>query len=900
MVFLAIVTFAFAPPAAPAQSYEVTGSVMDEAGVPLRGATVVIVSASDSSLVSFGTTRKEGDFQLRRVPAGSYVLKVSFVGLAPYSEALTVADKDVDVGQIDMQESVTELGELVVTEERIPIIVKSDTVVYDASAFKVRAYANVEELLKMLPGIEVDRDGTIIAQGEEVKKVLVDGKEFFGDDPKIATKNLQAEAVKKVEVFDKKSDIAEFTGVDDGEEQKTINLELKDDFRRGYFGSVSAGYGNDNHFEGRANINRFNPTTQLAFIGNATDVTGAGFTFGTIDDRGGGRGGFNLGGGSGLTTSASGGLNLSHDFAPESHLRSSYFLNYSDNLVDSDVLQQQIVNNSAGALSTMIGNNTSTNLNHRLNLDLAHSFNALSSLRVRVRGQLSNTDGLKVDSTNVSGRENVTSSFTRNETTAQRLGGNTSATLMHRFGASTRNIVLDTRFEMNDSNSDADFLASNEYLTGGNVLTSEEISQIKENLSNDVNVRAQVSYTEPLGGIRFLELRAERRQVYENQDQNVFDRSGDLLVFNDSLSSGYDRTYAYNEGRAVLRWDGKDRDISLGLSVQQSKLSGEITDFGVPINNSYVHLLPFATYRDDLGRGRTLYLRYSADTREPSIQELQPIVDNSNPLNVFVGNPDLAPEYTHSLRADFRWFDQFTFMSVFGSVRTSYTTNQIVRARGIDEQFRQTTTPVNVDGDWTVSGNTSFGTPIRPLGVQFDISNNATYGRSTEFVNLVENDTQTFRDAVRLSIGNRNKEKVEISGGGTLTFNVNNYSLNTELSQSYVNKSVFLDAAVTPTPAWRFSSSIDATIYSNAVFNQARNVVMWNAEASRSLMQNNRAQIVIVARDLLNQSVGIDYVNAAGYISQSKVRSVGRYVLLKFVYNLSANGGGRRGFGPRF
>ncbi len=899
-----------APREVAAQRFDVTGIVHDDAGLALRGATVVIMNAGDSTLVSFGTTRKEGGFQLRRVPAGDFIVQVSFVGYETNSQPVTVADADVDVGMIVMGEAVTELGELVVTEERIPIVVKADTVVYDASAFKVAAYATVEELLKRLPGIEVERDGTIVAQGEEVEKVLVDGKEFFGDDPKIATKNLQAEAVQKVEVFDKKSDAAEFTGVDDGEEQKTINLELKEDFRQGYFGSVSGAYGDNNHYDGRANINRFSPSTQLALIGNATDVEGSGFSSGDIIAISGARGGGgfsqlqNVRGGRGLSTTASGGLNLSHDFSPRTKIRSSYFLNYADNLVDSDVLQEQLVGGrgeTAGALTTLAGNDVSTSWNHRLNLDVEQDISEQSTLRMRVRGQASTTDGLESNLTDVVGGDNLTQSSTTNDSNGDRIGGTLSTTFMQRFGSSPRNVVVDINANLNDTDSETDFYSLTEFFTSGNLLTSQEVSQLQSNISSNVGVRGRISYTEPLGGIKFLELRLERRQVYEDQDQSVWDRIGGGLVINDSLSSGYDRTYSYNRARALLRWDGEDTNTSIGMSVQQSNLNGELRDFGVPIENSYVHLLPFATFRGDLGRGRTLFARYSASTREPSIQELQPIVDNTNPLQVFVGNPDLNPEYSHSLRGDFRWFDQFTFMSFFASLRTSYTLNQIVRAREIDENFVQTITPVNVDGDWSVGGTQSFGTPIRALGVQFNLTNDVTYGRSTEFVNANENDTETLRDIVKLSLGNRNKEKIDITAGGSLNFNLNRYSLNDELDQSYVNKTVFGEVAYTPTPAWRFSTELDATLYSSEVFGNAQDVLLWNAEVSRSVLQNNRAQIVVQARDLLNQSVGINYTNSAGFIREEQVRSIGRYVMLKFVYNLSPNGGGGRGFGrPRF
>jgi hypothetical protein len=309
-----------------------------------------------------------------------------------------------------------------------------------------------------------------------------------------------------------------------------------------------------------------------------------------------------------------------------------------------------------------------------------------------------------------------------------------------------------------------------------------------------------------------------------------------------------------------------------------------------------VHVLPTAQYRSEVGRGMNVYVRYSAGTREPSIQQLQPVVDNSNPLRIYVGNPDLNPEYTHSIRSHFRWFDQFTFMNVFLSMNGSYTKNQIVNARTVDEQFRQTITPINADGDWSIGGSGSFGTPIRPLGVQINLSNRTNFGRSTEFVNGAENDTRTLRNSINVRLENRNKDKFDVGAGTQYTFNVNNYSLNRELNQNYVNRSYFADVAYTPTDNWRFSTGFDLAVNSEEVFGSSRNVAMWNAEISRSLLQNNRAQIVLSGRDLLNQSVGVDYTNAAGFVRQEEVRSLGRYFLLKFVYNLSATprGGARR------
>lgn len=889
-----------------AQNYNIRGTVHDDTDSPLPGGTVVAMEASDSTLVSFGTTRKDGEFQLRRVPAGDYIVKITFVGFKVHVQKVTVETSDINIGMVKMEEAIAELGELVVTEERIPIIVKADTVVYDASAFKVRAYANVEELLQRLPGIEVERDGTIIAQGEEVQKVLVDGKEFFGDDPKIATKNLQAQAIKKVEVFDKKSDVAEFTGVDDGNEQKTINLQLKDEFKAGYFGSVEGGVGPDQHYDGRVNINRFNETTQLALLGNGTDVGSSGFGDNEFVQlagaRGGGGNGFS-GLSGGLNESWSGGLNAAHSFKKDSKIEASYFLNGSDNLIDGNVLRQQLAGNSISTESNQNGINRAERLNHRLNLDLEHEFNPLNSFRMRVRGNNSNTDDIENTVSEVSARNNLTKSLINNLETGDRLGGSTSATYIHRFGASARNIVANMEVNLNDNNTETDLETTTEFLIDGDLLNIDEIRQLQSNKSQTLGLETELSYTEPIGGIKFLEFRWQNEQDLRNQDQNVFDRLGNELLPNDSLTTGFDRRYSHNQLRTMLRFDGEDTDVSFGVSVQASTLKGEIDDFGVPISNNYFHVLPQAEYRAGLGRGKFARVSYNARTAVPSLQQLQPIIDNSDPLRVFVGNPDLIPSYSHNFRTDFRWFDQFTFMSIYAGIRASYTHNKIANNREISDRFVQTITPLNIDGDWTLGGFQNFAYPVRAIGMQVNLSNSLYYQNSAEFINSIENETKSLRDAVKLTLGNRNKELFDVDFGLSLTFHNNRFSLNQELNQSYVNRSFFLDLAFTPDDKWRVSTSVDAARYADDVFGQGGDVTMWSAEVSRSLMANNRAYVALVGKDLLNEGLGVNYTNSPGLIQESRILSVGRYGLVKFVYNLSNNGadggGGRGGRGGR-
>ena len=278
--FLSFLILALASPAALAQ-VDVTGVVQDSSGTTLPGATVVLLQPADSVLVSFAATRSDGAFQIRRVRSGEYLLKVTFVGFQTLTRPLEVGSGPVGVGVLTLTEASGDLGQLVVEADRVPIVIKKDTLEYDAGAFGTPQGAVVEDLLRRLPGVEVEEDGSIKAQGETVRNVLVDGKEFFGDDPTVATRNLPADAVERVQVYDKASDTAEFTGVDDGNEERTINLELKEDRKSGAFGNVSGGFGGVPEgsatgenvlFDGRASVNRFSPGTQLSLIANVNNV----------------------------------------------------------------------------------------------------------------------------------------------------------------------------------------------------------------------------------------------------------------------------------------------------------------------------------------------------------------------------------------------------------------------------------------------------------------------------------------------------------------------------------------------------------------------------------------------------------------------------------------------------
>ena len=890
--------------------YDVTGVVVDSADVGLQGATVVALTASDSTLTKFATANSDGAFTLRRVPVGDYVLQITFVGFRTIQKDFSLTGADFDAGRMVMEIQTEELGELVVSAEHIPMVVKKDTLEYNASAFATRPNAVVEDLLRRLPGIEVNADGSIEAQGEAVQKVLVDGKEFFGDDPKIATKNLPADAVERVQVYDKKSDMAEFTGVDDGEEQKTINLELKEDAKNGYFGNMAGGYSAEGRYDGQASINRFSPNTQLAFIGNFNNINRQGFSFGDYLSFMGGMGammggdfsmrggGINIGSNlsDGFSETLALGLNASRDFGSSTEVRSSYFLSSIENNQVRSVLSQQVLGSALSANTDENSTQYSENLTHRLNLNVNQEFGEGHDLRFRSDFSLSSSTlsniGVRSTSDRLGAIQNTSDTSYLTDGNSNR--GNANLTWRKRLNENGTSVVAESRLNLNDSDTEADL----ESLTGiageGNALTYEEIQQIQESLGNTLQQTQRVSLTQSIGDDHLFELQGERQAINEDKDQVVYDLVSGTQVRNNLLSSGLDRTYTYLRGGLTYRRSWEKVNVGVGVEVQESSLEGTILENDVSISNGYTHVLPNLMINWSPAQGRNLWLRYSTRTREPSMNELQPFTDNSDPLNVYVGNPELEPEYAHSMSLRYNYFDQFTFINFFAWASANYTENNIARSRTIGTGLAQEVTSVNTDGDWTFNGNVNFGAPIRRLGMKFNVSNNAMYNKGIEFINSEESESRTLRNTVRLTLENRSKDLFDVAVTGSFTFNDVAYSLNSDQDQNYVNSSYSARGSLYLGETWEISTELDYRTYSQEVFGEARSVPLWEASITKSLI-GQRADLQLVGLDLLDRNEGVSFTNSGNFIREERINSLGRYVMLKFIYRLSGSRGGGGG-----
>ena len=908
---------AVAPSAQAQQQYEVKGAVADSSGQALANAMVVALAREDSVLVRFSLTNGDGNFTITRLPVGEYILQVTLIGYETIRRDFDVTDADIEAGKVTMEVLAVEVDPLVVSIEHVPFINNRDTLSYNAAAFETPPNATVEDLLKRLPGIEVDDDGAITAQGEAVQNVLVDGKEFFGGDGTIATRNLPADAIRQVDVYDKESDMAEFTGIADGNEERTLDLKLREEAKVGYFGRTNGALGSDVNtqpriggtsaddarYDGFLNLNRFSPSGQYAVILNANNV----------NQRRGGRGGG--GGGGGFTETMSVAVNASNDFGEDHWLRSSYTFNESDNERNSTVQQQTLLGSDLSSLVDRLNSSESNNNNHRVNLNGQIQLAEGNQLRLRVNGNLSTSGSFSFtnqETHNTSGGL-LNSAKTDQVVDGDDLGGDAQLTWRKRLGSSGRSLVAEFQSRISDSDQLTEL--SSELIGvsrgggrgggGGSGGSMEPEYTLEEQLrdSRSWNNSARLSLTQPLGQGQILELFGRANSTGEDRDNPVYDIVDGSRVLNVPRSNGFERAYTYyNAGTRFNRNNERYRFVS-GLEVRRSNLDGLIQNRDERIANSYTHILPNMNFRIELKEGHNVNLRYNSSTREPSLTQLQPFVNNTNPLNIYTGNPDLVPEYSHRLNGEYRFFDQFSFRNLFTFFNYTYTHNTIAQSRMYDNRGVQTRSPINTAASWSGNVGANYGTPIRKLGVDVDLEYRLSYSEGTELINLVANDNQSIRNTVEFNIENRNRDRVDVELGATFNFNNARYSLNEELNRDYVNSTYSLEANIYPTSAWTIETDLRYQVYDDNLygstqtqFGDVQNVARWNASIMRRML-DNRVEIEFRARDLLNQNRGISISNNSNFIQESRTDSLGRYFMLQVNYRLGTQftRGGRGG-----
>lgn len=897
----------------------VIGTVVDTTDVGLPGATVMAMNTKDSSLISFALTDGQGKFEVQRVPKGDVLLRITYIGYGSKDAILTFPENREmrDLGLVKLLPQSELIDELTVTGERNPIEIKKDTVEFNASSFRTQPNAVVEDLLQQLPGVEVDRDGGVKAQGEDVQRVLVDGKEFFGRDPKIATKNLPADAVEKVQVYDRQSDQAEFTGIDDGQREKTINLKLKDDKKKGAFGNMTAGIGDAGRFVGKATINSFNKNTQLSFIGTGNNINEQGFS---LDDyrsfssgSGGGGGRFsrgsgdapiNFGNAEGIATTYAGGLNFNHEFTEVTELNMSYFYSRFDKLTLTDQLQQTFLQEDAGQITDDFTAQDDLNSNHALNLRFESELDSMSSVLVRGTFGYNTTESVTTYTglTTTFAEVLLNTSDQNNFNEGDVLRGNGSMLYRRKFAKGGRNFSVNLEYGLNNRDAIGNNTSSNLFFDrmDGTLASQRLFDQETDQFNDNNSYSARVSYTEPLGKRRYLEFNYQYSQNQTDLDRAVYDVETGDRIYNQTLSNLYRTGYTYNNAGMNFVINRPSYNLTLGATVQNSILDGELLLADTEINQNLTNILPKLNYRYNFASTKNLTVDYSTNVIEPTVTQLQPFQDVSDPLRIYEGNPELRPEFRHNIRTRFFSFNPGTFTNFFGNLTFTYSSNKIRNNQIIEDNGQRITRPENVDFEYSTRLFLNYGSRINRLQLRYNIGPNVSYSRGVAFVNGIENDTRSVTTGMRLRLDNQKKEKIDAGIGGNFSFTTAEFSIAENQDQDFINHSYFADLTVTLVKdKLNIGSELDYSIYNGLSDDFNQQIPIWNAELSLFMLKNSRGQLKVGVYDILNQNRGVSRINQLNYIVDREVNALGRYFLTTFTYSLKGFSGASPGMRMR-
>ena len=909
------------------KSGNVKGIVFDTiAKQPVAAATITVLQRSDSSLVTFTMTDRRGEFSLANVPYGDYRLLVTHVNYHNVNKFFTIndANNNVDFPNVEVSDKNKVLEEVVVMAEAPPVTLIGDTVQYNAGSFKTKPNAVVEDLLKKMPGIQVEKDGTVKAQGQTVNRVLVDGKEFFGNDPKIATKNLPADAVDKVQVYDKQSDMAQLTGFDDGQSEKTINLKLKKDKKKGVFGKVNAGGGTDGRYQGRFNVNSFKGARQMSVIGMGNNTNAEGFSFmdilsfsgGMNQLGGGGGGGLNInissndpmagamGGGNNnaINTSWAGGANYNNIIGNKMEIQSNYFFSRYNPVTDQKLSRQYILPDS----TYFYNQNSRTNnlsYSHRFNLTYDYLIDSMHSLKFTPTLSLQNAKNQSLSKYETLSEQLIRSNNGFSNNYAASDGYNFNGTLLFRkkFNRRGRTLSVSLGSTLNNSEGNGQLGSVNEfYNRSGLSVKTDSINQQSFSESEVRGYTTRAVYTEPLFKRSLVELSVSKNESRSVSDKVTYDfnqSSGKHDMVNPLLTNNYENIYGTATAGIRVRTQKKKYNYSFGLTWQNADLKGTIKS-GIKdsvITKSFYNLLPNARFQYNFTRFKNLQLDYRASTNQPSVSQLQPIPDISNPLNIRMGNPNLKQEFTHRINASYTGINPFRNKSFFWFSSYSFTNNRIVNYDIIDSFGRKITTPVNVDGVYNLNNDLTVGLPLRFIKSSLNFNTGFGYSKSIQFINTVRNNIYNVSIDPGIEISKSFKDKLDLTLSGGFTYNKAKYSLQSSLNNNYLTQDYGIDVGWQLPGNFYLSTDFRYTINSQRSAGFNAKVPLWNAAFSKLFLKYNRGEIKISVYDLLNENQAIVRNTNSNYIEDQNNRVLKRFFLLSFTYSLnkmSANAGG--------
>lgn len=913
LLFSLISTCAFAQ-----NSYSVKGVISDSVDhIKLHNTSVAVLSSKDSTLITYVRAGEDGSFSINGLTKGKFILLLAYPDYADYVDnfSLDSARQSYNFGKINMQLKSRLLQEVIIKAKPVAIKVKGDTTEFNAAAYAVQPNAKVEDLLKQLPGIQVDKDGKITAQGQTVNKVLVDGEEFFGDDPTLVTKNIRADMVDKVQLFDKKSDQATFTGIDDGKKEKTLNIKLKDGKKNGMFGKVEAGAGTDGIYQSQLLFNAFKAKQKFSVYGTMgnngkvglgwednqkygtgdglqSDDSGSIFFFGgNGDDLDSFSGRYD---GQGLPLARNGGVHYDTKWNND---KESLNTNYKIGSLTVDGTNENITQNNLP--DTIINSNSAQKFHNymfRQKVDATYSvkLDTSSNLKISVDGTAKNSKTrdsyIASESINNALVNNSIRNLTNN--VDQKLF-NASAFYTHKFKKKGRTISFNISEAYNQSEAKG-YLNSNInfYNAQGLVDSISNVDEYKTNNLKSSILTTNLTYTEPLSKVLAVVLNYGIGINNSSADRKTFDPSaqGDYNLLNSTYSSNYQLNSLSNLGGAVLNFKKGKSIVNFGTKVGDVLLHQTDEYTGDVLPRNFIDWMPQASFQYRFSQQKSFNINYRGNTTLPSLDQLQPIRNNNDRLNIVVGNPNLKPSFTNNFDLWYNSYKVISSESIYLSGNYSYTTNPIVNDITYTKDGGSTSQYFNLPGKRTSNfsfwGN--YGKKIEKLDMYTGISFNGNGNTYYNLVNDALNRTQSYTFNPRVNFNKFKEKKIELYLSGGPTYTISRSSLQPNINN---NGSGFRsDAGFTIYLPGKFQiGSNDSYEYTAKTksFNTDFSKVLINASIIKTFLKNDNLKFTIWGNDLLNQNVGFSRNANANMIVQNSYTTIKRYIMFTIDYDFT-------------
>ncbi|MFN4286841.1 MAG: outer membrane beta-barrel protein [Lacibacter sp.] len=923
-----VLLFVFILLSAASRAQQVKGILFDSTEKkPLAGATVELSRVGGTPLQRTVTSNAQGRFEFNGLPADSFQLRISYINFATTTIRFRLErGVPVDLGTINLANTATQLGEVVIVYQP-PVRQKGDTAEYSASQYKVNPDATGEDIVRKMPGITVDRQGNVTAQGETVQRVTIDGREFFGDDATAALRNLPAEIIDKIQVFDRLSDQAQLTGVDDGNTVKAINIVTKADMRNGQYGRVFAGYGTDDRYSAGGNMTFLKENRRISLVGLTNNVNQQNFAAQDLlgvtsntNNRGGGGGGRGGGGGfmpgmwggnnnftigqqPGISATNALGINYTDKWGKKATVTGSYFFNNSNNINDQFLNRQQFLSGGRTQFYDEASLIRSDNWNHRLNARIEYNIDSFNSLIITPNLSLQKNKSIR----DVRGNTYFSPTQPVNNTTNIRdllsNGYNFNNNILYRrgFRKRGRSISINLNTAINNRNSDNFTDAENIFFTTGFPI-SDSLRQYNDNFTNGTTISTNITYTEPVGKNGQLQFSYAPSFTFNKADQQTlqFESStGKYTRFDTVLSNKFDNTYHTHRPGITYRIGDRDNQFAVGLNYQYATLG---SDQVFPVTNrferNFSNLLPNLQWRKKLSARANLRVFYRTNANAPSVNQLQNVINNSNPLFLSTGNPDLSQSFSHTLVTRYVYTNtgkgRSLFVNLFATATQDYIANATyvaasdsVLAPGVT-LFRgsQLSKPINLQGYRNVRSFVTYGMPLKFIKSSINFNAGFGYTRAPGLINRVENIANTYNYNGGVVVASNISEYVDFNLSYTANYNVVRNSIQPQLNNNFFTQVANIQFNLLSKNGWFLQNDLANQSFSGLASGFNQSFWLWNVAVGKKFLKKQTGELKLSVFDLLQQNQSIARTTTETFIQDVQNVVLQQYFMLTFTYKL--------------